>query len=265
MLRASASSSASVCSAAVTTLDCGALATTIPRRVAAATSTLSTPTPARRDDPQPLAALDQLGRHLRRRADQDRVVAADPLRELLGRPVEAGLDLEVLAQQRDARTRRRPRAPAPGRSREPLQQVVDAGGQRAHVVGLDRRGTSRPAAGCGRACGRARRRRSRSRAALAASAAASTDSSKSIVPTTSERSAGSRDERRRDRAALGPAVEVARGLARARDAPVEAAAGEHPVDLVGEQEERRDRRRVVRSGPCASCRARPASERNAGM
>ena len=47
MLRASASSSASVCSAAVTTLDSGALATTTPRFVAAGTSTLSTPTPAR--------------------------------------------------------------------------------------------------------------------------------------------------------------------------------------------------------------------------
>ena len=47
MLRASASSSAIVCSAAVTTLDWGALATTMPRLVAASTSTLSTPTPAR--------------------------------------------------------------------------------------------------------------------------------------------------------------------------------------------------------------------------
>ena len=47
MLRASASSSASVCSAAAMMFDCGALATTIPRRVAAATSTLSTPIPAR--------------------------------------------------------------------------------------------------------------------------------------------------------------------------------------------------------------------------
>ena len=46
-LRASASSSAIVCSAAVTTFDWGALATTMPRLVAAATSTLSTPTPAR--------------------------------------------------------------------------------------------------------------------------------------------------------------------------------------------------------------------------
>ena len=47
MWRASASSSASVCSAAVTTFERGALTTMIPRLVAAATSTLSTPTPAR--------------------------------------------------------------------------------------------------------------------------------------------------------------------------------------------------------------------------
>ena len=46
-LRASASRRAIVCSAAVITFDCGALATTIPRLVAADTSTLSTPTPAR--------------------------------------------------------------------------------------------------------------------------------------------------------------------------------------------------------------------------
>ena len=47
MLRASASISATVCSAAATVLASGALATTMPRLVAAATSTLSTPTPAR--------------------------------------------------------------------------------------------------------------------------------------------------------------------------------------------------------------------------
>src|ERR687896_1018602 len=46
-LRASASSMASVCSAAVITFDCGAFATTTPLFVAASTSTLSTPTPAR--------------------------------------------------------------------------------------------------------------------------------------------------------------------------------------------------------------------------
>ena len=47
MLRARATSSPIVCSAAETTVDSGAFATTIPRRVAASTSTLSTPTPAR--------------------------------------------------------------------------------------------------------------------------------------------------------------------------------------------------------------------------
>ena len=36
-----------MCSAAEMTVDSGAFATTIPRRVAASTSTLSTPTPAR--------------------------------------------------------------------------------------------------------------------------------------------------------------------------------------------------------------------------
>src|SRR5918998_2590419 len=46
-LRASARSIARVCSAAVITFDCGAFATTTPRLVAASTSTLSTPTPAR--------------------------------------------------------------------------------------------------------------------------------------------------------------------------------------------------------------------------
>ena len=47
MLRARATSRPIVCSAAETTVDSGAFATTMPRRVAASTSTLSTPTPAR--------------------------------------------------------------------------------------------------------------------------------------------------------------------------------------------------------------------------
>ena len=47
MFRASATRSPTACSAAETTVDSGAFATTIPRRVAASTSTLSTPTPAR--------------------------------------------------------------------------------------------------------------------------------------------------------------------------------------------------------------------------
>ncbi len=99
MLRASASSSAIVCSAAVTTLDCGALATMIPRLVAACTSTLSTPTPARPIARRLVGTLDQLGGQLRRRADQDAVVGADPLRQLLIAPVDAEVHVEVLAQQ----------------------------------------------------------------------------------------------------------------------------------------------------------------------
>src|SRR5918994_2173010 len=47
MLRACASNSAIVCSAADSTLDCGALTTMTPRSVAASTSTLSSPMPAR--------------------------------------------------------------------------------------------------------------------------------------------------------------------------------------------------------------------------
>ena len=45
-----------MCSAAVITFDCGAFATTMPRFVAASTSTLSTPTPAR-----PIARIAHCG------------------------------------------------------------------------------------------------------------------------------------------------------------------------------------------------------------
>ena len=100
-LRASPSSIAIVCSAAVITFDCGALATTTPCLVAAATSTLSTPTPA-----WPTAAR-RLGRagcvELRRRADQDPVELADSAAQLLGRPADPHLDIEMLAQQGDTR------------------------------------------------------------------------------------------------------------------------------------------------------------------
>jgi hypothetical protein len=47
MLRVSAINRPTVCSAADTTVDSGAFATTMPRLVAASTSTLSMPTPAR--------------------------------------------------------------------------------------------------------------------------------------------------------------------------------------------------------------------------
>ena len=43
------------------------------------------------------------------------------------------------------------------------------------------------------------------------------------------------------------------------DAPVEPAAVEHPLDLVGEQDQRRHARACCRSGPCASCRSPSAA------
>ena len=80
---------------------------------------------------------------------------------------------------------------------------------------------------------------------VAASAAASTWSSKSIVPD-DERALGRvGDERRRVRVRCRPAVEVRRGGGRACDHRRQTALREHPVELVGEQEQRRDRRRVV--------------------
>ena len=53
------------------------------------------------------------------------------------------------------------------------------------------------------------------------------------------------DERRRVLRRLRPRVEVRRGGGRALDAAVEAAEPEHPLELVGEQHQRGDRRRVV--------------------
>ena len=71
-----------VCSAAEMTVDSGAFATTIPRRVAASTSTLSTPTPARPITFRRSARSISVGGQLRRRADDDRVVVADRLGEV---------------------------------------------------------------------------------------------------------------------------------------------------------------------------------------
>ena len=50
------------------------------------------------DHAQVVRAADQVRRQLGRRADEDPVVAADPLRELLVRPVDADVDGEALAQ-----------------------------------------------------------------------------------------------------------------------------------------------------------------------
>ena len=53
--------------------------------------------------PQPLGPRDQLRVELRRRADQNPVELADPLLELLARPPDAQLDVEMLTQQLDPR------------------------------------------------------------------------------------------------------------------------------------------------------------------
>ena len=92
-----------MCSAAVITFDCGAFATTTPRLVAATTSTLSTPTPARPTARSRSARASSGGVELRRRPDQNPVELADPLLELLARPPDAQLDVEVLTEQLDAR------------------------------------------------------------------------------------------------------------------------------------------------------------------
>ena len=80
---------------------------------------------------------------------------------------------------------------------------------------------------------------------VAAIAAASIESSKSIVPTTAERFAGSATNGVACSARLGPAVEVRRRGPRAPDAPLEPARAEHPLELVGEQQQGGDRRGVV--------------------
>ena len=72
-LRALASSSATASSAALVMLDCGALTTMTPALVAAGTSTLSRPTPARATTFSLRRGGQRLGVHLGGGADQDRV------------------------------------------------------------------------------------------------------------------------------------------------------------------------------------------------
>ena len=79
-----------------------------------------------------------------------------------------------------------------------------------------------------------------------ATAAASTPSSKSIVPTTCERSAGSVTYGVAYVGRLGPAVDRGRASAVRLARPGEAALRVEPVDLLGHQEDRGQRRGVVR-------------------
>ena len=94
-LRACASSSASVCSAAERMFDCGAFTTITPRRVASATSTLSRPMPARPTTTRSVPAASTSAVTwvaLRITSAATPGIAAQ---QLLGR--EAGLDVDVEA------------------------------------------------------------------------------------------------------------------------------------------------------------------------
>ena len=95
MLRAWASSNAMVCSAADSTFDWGAFTTITPRRVAASTSTLSRPMPARPTTTSSSAGFEHLGRDLGRAADHERRRAPHRVEQLLGREPEPHVDLEA--------------------------------------------------------------------------------------------------------------------------------------------------------------------------
>ena len=105
MLRASASSRPTACSAADTMFEPGALQTMMPRRVAAATSTLSTPGAGAADHPQPRPVRDQLG--VTRVAQRTTSASYPPIRsQQLGRRQARASTSTVEAARAAARRRR---------------------------------------------------------------------------------------------------------------------------------------------------------------
>ena len=92
-------SNARVCSAAEMMLDCGALTTITPRRVASSTSTLSSPIPARATTCSVVAAAEHVGGHLGGASDDEGVVGTDLGRRASRRELGPHVDLEVLRQQ----------------------------------------------------------------------------------------------------------------------------------------------------------------------
>ena len=85
----------------------GAFTTITPRRVAASTSTLSSPMPARATTLRLSPASITSAGDLRLRTDDERVVRRDRLGETLGGELGTHVDLEVLAEQIEARVRQR--------------------------------------------------------------------------------------------------------------------------------------------------------------
>ena len=106
-------------------------------------------------------------------------------------------------------------------------------------------GTSRCAAGCDPACGRARCRRCRWRATPSRPRRHRRVSAKSMVPTTADRCAGSVTNGVAYVGLVGPGVEPAARLGGALGRPGQAALAVEPVELLGEQEQGRQRRGVV--------------------
>ena len=96
--RAADSSSAKACSAALWMFDVGALTTSTPRSVAASTSTLSSPTPARATILSLGAALEHLGVDGGRRADQERVGFGHRREQLLAVRAVHPAHLDLVAQ-----------------------------------------------------------------------------------------------------------------------------------------------------------------------
>ena len=99
MLRASESIIAIVCSVAARVLPSGALATMIPFRVAASTSMLSTPTPARPMNFIFFACLDHLCIDIGAAAHQQGIVVPDNFAELVF--LKIGFDVNVNGRPED--------------------------------------------------------------------------------------------------------------------------------------------------------------------
>ena len=101
MCRAAASSSATACSAAETMFEVGALTTITPRAVAAGTSMLSRPTPARATTLSRVEAAERLGVDLGGRAHEQRVGVGDRGQQRGAVGAVHVADLDVVAQQGD--------------------------------------------------------------------------------------------------------------------------------------------------------------------
>ena len=179
-------------------------------------------------------------------AERIRIASKSPIRSASSSAVQS----KPVSTSKCSRSSASPGSPTSSRTStraltpSTLQHVVDAGRSARARRRARPPGTSRRAAGCGRACGRARRRRSRSRAASRrAPRRRPRRRSRS-----SRRPASAAPGRRRTASPARGARPSRRGARRTRAcAPTHQSRPplrEHPVELLGEQVERRDRRRV---------------------